>query len=65
MVAEAFELEGAMHDPSEPDEAADLSLADEGLSPLHGYRGLPERAPGLPRMLTIALSREAGSRYST
>src|SRR5262245_18557548 len=43
-------------------EALDMAITDEGLSPLHGYRGLPAQSAGLPRSLSIALSREAGSR---
>jgi cytidylate kinase len=34
-------------------------------SPLHGFRGYPQAAPGVPRALTIALSREAGARGGT
>jgi cytidylate kinase len=51
-----------MPDSTNSSESFDLSTADERISPLHGYRGLPEPAAGLPRMLTIAVSREAGSR---
>jgi cytidylate kinase len=50
-----------MADPTEFSES-DMSIADEGVSPVHGYRGLPERSASLPRSMSIALSREAGSR---
>jgi cytidylate kinase len=34
-------------------------------SPVHGFRGYPETDSGMPRALTIALSREAGARGGT
>src|SRR3954453_17538964 len=42
----------------------DLSGGTEAESPHHGFRGHPEgdEPPGVPRSLTIAISREAGSR---
>src|ERR1700722_16473378 len=44
-----------------------FSSADQGESPLHGYRGEEVEAPsqGVPAGLTIAISREAGSRGGT
>src|SRR6478672_6897326 len=63
MVGDAFYCRGLpMPDSTNSAESFDLSTADERISPLHGYRGLPEQAAPLPRTLTIALSREAGSR---
>jgi cytidylate kinase len=38
---------------------------DATFSPVHGFRGYPRSAPGMPRALTIALSREAGARGGT
>lgn len=49
-----------MIDPSDLSEAFDMS--DEPLAPHHGERGEPIRPAALPRGLTVALSREAGSR---
>ena len=44
-----------------------LLEADDGESPLHGYRGPEDDLPitGIPAGLTIALSREAGARGAT
>ena len=47
---------------AEPTDLSDMSIADDGISPVHGYRGLPEAVATLPRSLSIALSRETGSR---
>lgn len=41
------------------------NLLETDYSPRHGFRGYPEAAPGTPRNLTIAISREAGSRGGT
>src|SRR5476649_2680227 len=49
-----------MIDPSDLSEAYDMS--DESLAPHHGERGEPAAPAAMPRGLTIALSREAGSR---
>ncbi len=54
-----------MIDPSDLSEAFDMSgdlMNDESLAPHHGERGEPVAPAALPRGLTIALSREAGSR---
>lgn len=52
-----------MVDPSEHSEAFDMS--EEFVAPHHGTRGEPAKSATLPRGLTIALSREAGSRGSS
>jgi len=52
-----------MIDPSDLSEAFDMS--DDFLAPQHGTRGEPTAAASLPRGLSIALSREAGSRGSS
>jgi cytidylate kinase len=49
-----------MIDPSDLSEAFDM--IDEPLAPHHGERGQPTALAALPRGLTVALSREAGSR---
>src|SRR5258708_7945101 len=49
---------------ADPETSDDMSIADEGVSPVHGYRGSPEHSVGLPRSLSITLSRETGSRGS-
>jgi cytidylate kinase len=49
---------------ADPETSDDMSIADEGVSPVHGYRGLPEHSVTLPRSLSITLSRETGSRGS-
>ncbi len=48
-------------------ELDDLEMTEPGDSPLHGYRGDEALAPtvGVPMGLTIAISREAGSRGAT
>ena len=47
-----------------PDHELELDTTEHGDSPLHGYRGETASAPtvGVPMGLTIAISREAGSR---
>lgn len=52
-----------MIDPSDLSEAFDMS--DEALAPHHGERGERAAPAALPRGLSIALSREAGSRGSS
>ncbi|MEI7684528.1 MAG: cytidylate kinase-like family protein [Planctomycetota bacterium] len=52
-----------MIDPTDLSEACDMS--DDFLAPQHGTRGEPTVAASLPRGLSIALSREAGSRGSS
>ena len=50
---------------SEPySDDVDLPVLEAGTSPLHGYRGAQEQSEtrGVPAGLTIAMSREAGSR---
>src|SRR5262249_29558122 len=49
---------------ADPEMTDDMSIADAGVSPVHGYRGLPEPSAVLPRSLSIAVSRETGSRGS-
>src|SRR6476619_1968732 len=50
---------------ADPEVSDDMSIVDEGVSPVHGFRGLPtQKTPLLPRSLSIALSRETGSRGS-
>lgn len=49
-----------MIDPNDLSEASHMS--DEFVAPHHGTRGKPQRRSNLPRSLSIALSREAGSR---
>src|SRR5436190_22213863 len=49
-----------MIDPSDLSKAFDTT--DEPLAPHHGERGQPTALAALPRGLTLALSREAGSR---
>lgn len=50
---------------SEPDsDDVELPVMEAGVSPLHGYRGVLEQSNpvGVPAGLTIAITREAGSR---
>ena len=49
---------------ADPEVSDDMSIADEGVSPVHGFRGLPLDSALHPRSLSIALSRETGSRGS-
>lgn len=58
-----------VNDPGEPEYPSDGDghvpppVDGEGVSPLHGFRGADrESQPEFPRSLTIALSRETGSR---
>jgi cytidylate kinase len=53
--------------PEQYSDDFNLPVLDPGVSPLHGYRGdmAHEESPGGPAGLTIAISREAGSRGGT
>lgn len=54
-----------MTEPSDLSEADDMMIPDEAIAPRHGDRGEPFSPAKLPRGLSIALSREAGSRGSS
>jgi cytidylate kinase len=53
--------------PEQYSDEFNLPVLEPGESPLHGYRGADEAepAPGVPAGLSIAITREAGSRGAT